>query len=98
MTAEEVLIEFAGFKASLINARKDFELKADAVVFKTQMADEIHSLELLFEDFKKLKEEMVTLKTQSSIKMRVAGSVPDNMTPFASRLPPVQPASNGGNK
>ncbi len=93
ITAEAVYADISILKTNQSRLFTEYEL----------MLKRIHTLELALEDMKKIKEdakklqsELETLKTQSSIKMRVAGSVPDTMTPFASRLPPVQP--NGGAK
>lgn len=48
----------------------------------------------------KLKEEMNTLKTNSLIRTKVTHSVPDTMTPFASRknTPPDFQSFTGGNQ
>ncbi len=58
--------------------------------------ERISSLEKLHEDFKKIKEDLNIIKTQSIIKSRIVG---DNMTPFATRMQPVKPAqpTSGGN-
>jgi len=49
------------------------------------------------ERIKKLEEQIKTMQTQATFKSRIVGSVPDTMTPFATRLPPVMP-TNGGAK
>lgn len=46
----------------------------------------------------KLEAEMNLLRTQNIAKSKVVGGGPSTMTPFATRLAPVQPAANGGNK
>lgn len=51
-----------------------------------------HRFKLLFDDHEKLKEEVNTLKTNSIVRTKVVSSAPNNMTPFATRMPV------GGNK
>jgi hypothetical protein len=86
ITAEEVHNEIQAIKQeSALSVR---EIKV--------LLERVHSLEKMFEDFKKIKEEVSLMKTQSNMKSRLAGNVPDNMTAFAQRLSPVQPA--GGNR
>lgn len=47
----------------------------------------------LDEKVTKLAELVKTVLTNATIKSRIVGETPSNMTPFASRLQPVQPAN-----
>lgn len=46
----------------------------------------------------KLTDLVKTLLTQATIKSRIIGDNPSNMTPFASRLQPVHPAMQAGSQ
>lgn len=50
------------------------------------------------ERIKKLEEQVKTIQTQGIFKSRVIGSIPDTMTPFATRLSSVQPATKTSNE
>lgn len=67
------------------DVHKEFAKFESHVVGFTKEFAEVRS------ELKKLKDDMESFKTVYAVKMRVAGSVPDTMTPFAQRLPPVQP-------
>ena len=87
ISAEEVHSEIQAIKQEASLCTREIKV----------LLERVHSLEKLQEDFKKIKEEIAIMKTQSNVKTRLSGSVPDNMTPFAQRLQPVRPA-NGGNQ
>lgn len=53
-----------------------------------------YRLDSLQDDFKKLKEEVSLMKTQSVVKSRISGST-ERINPFAQRLQPVQPTPGG---
>lgn len=50
-------------------------------------------LERLESKISTVESELSTIKNQISFKNRIAGTPPASMTPFATRLPPVQPAN-----
>jgi hypothetical protein len=70
-------------------------------------AEEVrHNIEIKFDDYnailsaltlriEKLEKYLEIFKTQSVVKSRIVGESPSTMTPFASRLKPVQPATGG---
>lgn len=53
-------------------------------------------IKFLRDDVKKLQSDIETLKTNMTMKTRIAGSSPASLTPFAQRLQPVQPANSSG--
>ena len=92
MITTEVMAIFSnlGSEVSIVSAMvKDFAITIPHLV------DQVSNLE---SQVKKLTEQIETLRTNVTIKTRVAGSAPDTMTPFATRLPPVQPATANANK
>lgn len=63
------------------------------IIFETGIKNQNESISALHDRFNKLESEVETLKTQSTVKMRVSNSTPSNMTPFASKYQSV-----GGNQ
>ena len=97
ITAEEVLNRFAGFRVSLEAIKEDYASKSDQIKLATILNTFMLETKKIYDSLEKLESELTTIKSQVGFGNRIAGSK-SSMTPFAQRLPPVQPAnSNGGN-
>lgn len=84
ISAEEVNTQFIGFKVALDHLRVKDE-RNDG------LAEIVYALD---PHLKKIEAELETIKTNMTVKTRIAGSSP-TITPFAQhRLPPVQPANS----
>lgn len=62
---------------------------------ESQVQDLILIVKKLEERIDKIENDLNIFKTQTIVKTRIIGESPSNMTPFASRFKPVQPATGG---
>lgn len=82
--------------ANLVNIRFKCHLDAFEVVdkqIKQLSLDSMAGWKQHEDRLSKIEADLNIFKTQATVKSRIVGTTPDTMTPFASRLKPVQPAN-----
>lgn len=96
VTAEEVWSQIAALNGKVGQVDLMQHAFADyQELTNTFMLETIGNAKKISDSFEKLESELATIKSQVGFKSRIAGTPqPTPMTPFATRLPPVQPANS----